>query len=51
MLVAGVAIGAAGIFAPHEERTDIVQIAAVSLVTGAGILLYAWWVERSTPKA
>lgn len=51
MLVAGVAIGAAGIFAPHEERTDIVQIATVSLVTGAGILLYAWWVERSTPKA
>jgi hypothetical protein len=51
MVVAGVAIGAASPFAPHEEVKDLVQIAAVSVVIGGGILLYAWWVERSTPKA
>lgn len=50
MVVAGLALGAAAIFATPTERTEAVQFAAISVVVGGGILLYAWWVERATPR-
>lgn len=40
----------AGLFAAADERHDMLQVAVIGMVIGAGILLYAWWVERLTPK-
>jgi len=51
MVVAGVALGIAGLIGQTDEHTDVLQIAITSIVTGVGILLYAWWVERSAPLA
>jgi len=50
MVVAGLALAAAAIFAAAPERTGALQLAAISVVVGGGILLYAWWVERATPR-
>ena len=50
MVVAGLALGVAAIFATPIERTEAVQLATISIVVGGGILLYAWWVERATPR-
>ena len=50
MVVAGLALGAAAIFATATERTEALQLAAISVVVGGGILFYAWWVERVTPR-
>jgi hypothetical protein len=51
MVVAGFAFGVAGLIVQTDEHTDVLQIAIISIVTGVGILVYAWWVERSTPLA
>jgi len=50
MVVAGLALAAAAIFAAAPERTGALQLAAISVVVGGGILFYAWWVERATPR-
>lgn len=50
ILVASVALGAVGLFAAADERHDMVQVAVIGMAIGAGFLLYAWWVERSTPS-
>ena len=50
MVVAGLALGAAAMFASPDERTEALQLAAISFMMGAGILAYAWWVERATPR-
>lgn len=50
MVVAGLSLGAAAMFAASNERTEVLQLAVVSAVVGGGILLYAWWVERATPR-
>lgn len=50
MVVAGLALGAAAIFATATERIEALQLAAISVVVGGGILSYAWWVERGTPR-
>ncbi len=49
MVVAGIAIGALGIIEKAEDYSDSMPIAAVSVITGMGILLYTWWVGRSVP--
>lgn len=49
MVVAGIAIGALGIIEKAEDYSDSMPIAAVSVITGMGILLYTWWVGRSIP--
>lgn len=49
IVVASVALAMAGLFATADERQNIFQIAVIGVAIGAGILLYAWWVERSTP--
>ena len=49
ILVASVALGSSGLFGAADERHDMVQVAVIGMAIGAGILLYAWWVERSTP--
>jgi hypothetical protein len=51
MVVAGIALGVASLIGQTDEHTDVLQIAITSIVTGVGILLYAWWVECSTPLA
>ncbi|KQU53174.1 hypothetical protein ASG67_10150 [Sphingomonas sp. Leaf339] len=48
MVSAGAAIGVAAAFGPADERTSNWQIAAVSVIVGAGVLAYLWWVRRST---
>ena len=50
MVVAGLALGAAAIFTSAMERTEALQLASISVVVGGGILLYAWWMERATPR-
>lgn len=50
MVVAGFAFGTAGLFSTATERTDALQLSAISVVIGSGILSYAWWVERATPR-
>ena len=50
MVVAGLSLAAAAIFAVAAERTGALQLAAISVVVGGGILSYAWWVERATPR-
>lgn len=50
MVVAGLALGAVAIFAAATERAEALQFAAISVVVGGGILFYAWWVERATPR-
>ena len=50
MVVAGLALGLTAIFSSATERTKGLQLAVISAVIGAGILLYAWWVERTTPR-
>jgi len=49
MVVAGIAIGALGIIEKAEDYSDSMPIAAVSVITGMGILIYTWWVGRSVP--
>lgn len=49
MVVAGVAIGAIGAIENPQDHNDSVPIAVLSLAVGLSILLYAWWVGRSTP--
>ena len=48
--IAGLAIGSAGLFSDARERTQALQLGTVSVALGAGILLYAWWVERATRR-
>jgi len=50
MVVVGLALGVAAMFSSATERTEGLQIAVVSVVVGTGIMLYAWWVERATPR-
>ncbi|MCU6454729.1 hypothetical protein LPN01_11640 [Sphingomonas sp. A2-49] len=49
-VLAGVAIGVAGVLSAAAERAEALQLAAVSLALGVAILSYAWWVERATPR-
>ena len=50
MGIAGLALAAATIFSPAAERTDALQLATVSSVIGVGIIAYAWWIGRVTPR-
>ena len=50
LVVAGLALGIAASFSSATERTEGLQLAVISAIVGAGILLYAWWVERATPR-
>ncbi|WP_199038984.1 hypothetical protein [Sphingomonas mollis] len=49
MVVAGAAIGIATAFGPADERSGNWQIAAVSVIVGAGVLAYLWWARRNSP--
>lgn len=49
ILVGSVALAMAGLFEAAGGRQDMFQVAAIGTAIGAGILIYAWWVERSTP--
>ncbi len=46
MLLAGLAVGAAALFAGGPERKYALQIAIVSAAVGGTILICAWWVAR-----
>ena len=50
MVVAGSAIGLAAIFSSATERAEALQIGFVGIAIGGGILLYAWWVNHTTPS-
>jgi len=50
MVVAGLALATAAILSPPAEQIEALQVAAISGIVGAGVIAYAWWVGRATPK-
>jgi len=49
MLVAGIAIAVAGLFDNVAEQGETFQIAGIAIVLGLGVLVYAWFIQRSAP--
>ncbi len=49
MLLGGIALAVAGLFESVSERIETFQVAAIAVVLGVGVLVYAWFVERATP--
>ena len=50
MFLAGAALAGAAIFETGFEQAETLQIAAVAVVLGVGVLAYSWFVNRSTPE-
>lgn len=50
LLVAGIALAATTLFAGTADQQDTLRIAILSAIVGLGILVYAWWVARTTPS-
>jgi len=50
MFLAGAALASSAIFETGTEQSETLQIAAVGIILGVGVLAYSWLVNRSTPE-